>query len=187
MESHQRRKERCSGSPRPCPRDIFRSVQMHGTFSLHLQPYVHSCTGIIGKEGQPGCDRPQVTSNVPKAWFLVLGCNRQDGKGGGWLETTQRLKQRRDEAGIWIASMLTVSSKMKEEEGDRCPMPRQDMDLRRLSIASVRSCLESVQRWFLTYQHLPLRWEVDAASRLNRLTPRNKTEGETGGAQGLHE
>ena len=23
----------------------------------------------------------QVTSNVPKAWFLVLGCNRQDGKG----------------------------------------------------------------------------------------------------------
>ena len=52
----------------------------------------------------------QVTSNVPKAWFLVLGCNRQDGKGGGWLETTQRLKQRRDEAGIWIASMLTVSS-----------------------------------------------------------------------------
>ena len=23
----------------------------------------------------------QVASNVPKAWFLVLGCNRQDGKG----------------------------------------------------------------------------------------------------------
>ena len=27
------------------------------------------------------------------------------------------------------------------------------------------SCLESVQRWFLTYQHLPLRWEVDATKR----------------------
>ena len=25
----------------------------------------------------------QVTSNVPKAWFLVLGCNRQEGETGG--------------------------------------------------------------------------------------------------------
>ena len=85
--------------------------------------------------------------NVPKAWFLVLGCNRQDGKGGGWLETTQRLKQRasvRNRSWNLLSSSPTLRPFVyrnhcegdlsdKEEEGDRCPMPRQDMGFKRLS------------------------------------------------------
>ena len=85
------------------------------------QPYVHSCTGIIGKE--------------------ISRCAR--------VQTSMHKARHR-----------------LREDGNRTRKSSKKRSGRRLSIASVRSCLESVQRWFLTYQHLPLRWEHrDASSR----------------------
>ena len=82
LESHQRRKERCSGSYR-------QAVGFIASFDIVKKQRTGpswKVDRVLANQRLNLTAASQVASNVPKAWFLVLGCNRQDGKG----ETIER-------------------------------------------------------------------------------------------------